>query len=172
MASKAAEPQCSCCLPPSKGRSSLLPDQAHPLQRAGSSPSYRIKFLARVCFLAFFLKLMGCLFPPGLFTLSVSKQPNHSAKQWGHYKLHRRCYHYYPMIPSVSALTVLFSWAIWEDSASQQNIDVRSLKGSASHTKDTSISLTIITLRNRVFPLFSYRRNIWARFSKCISSPR
>ena len=75
------------------------------------------------------------------------------------------------MIPSVFALTALFSWAVWEDTASQQNIDVRSLKGYASDNEDTSISLTIITLKTRIFPIFNYRRNIWARFSETSSNP-
>lgn len=77
MASKAEEPQCSRCLPPSKGRPSLLPAQAHPLQRAGAllptETSSQQEFSSRL-----FPQLKSCLFPPGLFTLSFSKQSTKS----------------------------------------------------------------------------------------------
>lgn len=123
--------------------------------------------------LAFFLSWRAACFRL-VYSLYLfqNSQPNHRAKQWGHYKLHRRCYQCCPMIPSVFALNALFSWAIWEDSASQQNTDVTGLKGSASHNKDTSISLTIITLRNRIFSLFLVIEEIFGPDFQCISNPR
>lgn len=57
-----------------------------------------------------------CFFPPQILVYSLypfhDSQQTHSAKQWDHCQLRRRCYHCYPMIVSVFALAALFSWAI------------------------------------------------------------
>lgn len=99
-------------------------------------------------FMPFFsLEWVGCLFPSQILIcitlcFSKSRQLSHNAKQRGHYKLCRRSYHCSLKIPSIFALTALFSWAIWNDAltASQQNIDVRILKGCVSDNKDTRAS--------------------------------